>query len=336
MDYTTYARNVAEDLVRLRRRIKASRIPEKIVDKNLIIGTWNIRAFGDVFMSWEENPDTPKRNLRALVYISEIVRCFDVVAIQEVKRDTSGLMALLNDFLGTDWGIVISDVSAGSKGNEERLTFIYDKRRVQASGLAGEIVLPPTADGNPVQQFDRTPYIVGFQTAHEKFSLLTAHIRYGKSPNERVGEITALAQHIASEIRKRSSIGLAEGNVIVLGDFNIDDRGENPLFKAFVSTGLMVPAQLLNLKSTYDSKPKFYDQIAWFMDGLNLMFRNKAGVIDFSGAVFKDLTLSAMSYRLSDHFPLWVEFSIDRSGENMARVLGADPAMPDPFASVPD
>jgi len=27
-----------------------------------------------------------------------------------------------------------------------------------------------------------------------------------------------------------------------------DDRGDNPLFQAFVSTGLMVPQQLLNLK----------------------------------------------------------------------------------------
>ena len=43
-----------------------------------------------------------------------------------------------------------------------------------------------------------------------------------------------------------------------------------------------------------------------------------------------------MTYRLSDHFPLWVEFITDRSSEKMARTLGVDPAMPDPLASVPD
>ena len=121
-----------------------------------------------------------------------------------------------------------------------------------------------------------------------------------------------------------------------MGDFNIDERGENPLFKAFVSTGLVVPDQLLNLKSTYDTKPKFYDQIAWFMDQMNLPFSGKAGVVDFAGAVYKELPLAQMSYRLSDHFPLWVEFVLDRSSENMARVLGIDPGKPDPFASIPD
>ena len=30
--------------------------------------------------------------------------------------------------------------------------------------------------------FDRTPYIVGFRAARERFALLTAHIRYGHAP----------------------------------------------------------------------------------------------------------------------------------------------------------
>lgn len=70
-----------EDIARLRRRIQASSIPEKRTDKNLVIGTWNIRAFGNVFPKWDENPSTPKRNYRALATIAEIVRGFDVIAI---------------------------------------------------------------------------------------------------------------------------------------------------------------------------------------------------------------------------------------------------------------
>lgn len=336
MDDLAIRKTIIEDIVRLRRRIEKSRIPEKIVDKNLIIGTWNIRAFSDIYRKLDENPGNPKRNLRAMAYIAEIVRRFDVIAIQEVKRDTSGLEMLVKELLGSSWGMIISDVAGGSKGNNERLAFIYDKRRVQPSGLAGEIVLPPTPDGNPAQQFDRTPYIVGFQAGQEKFALLTTHIRYGDNPTDRIGEIKALAQHIATEIRKRAGVGTDESNLIVLGDFNIDDRGNNPLFQAFVSTGLMVPEQLLNLKTTYDTKPKFYDQIAWFMGGLNMLNNGNAGVIDFGGAIFKEMPLSQMSFRMSDHFPLWVEFIIDRSSEKMAKELGIDPATPDPFASIPD
>lgn len=228
----------------------------------------------------------------------------------------------------------MSDVSGGAKGNNERLAYIYDKRRVMPSGLAGEIVLPAQFDGNPARQFDRTPYIVGFQSARERFALLTAHIRYGDRPEDRLGEITSLSRYIAEEIRDRATAGGEERNLIVLGDFNIDDRGDNPLFQAFVSTGLIVPSQLLNLKTTYSTKPKYYDQIAWFMGNLDLLSNDRAGVINFGGAVYRDLSLSQMSYWVSDHFPIWVEFVIDRSTEQIAKRLEIDPAMPDPFKHI--
>jgi len=271
-----------------------------------------------------------------MAYIAEIIRQYDVIAIQEVKADTSAIRMLLAEFLEPNWGLIMSDVSAGMRGNTERLAFIFDKRRVQPSGLAGEIVLPPTPEGNPMQQFDRTPYIVGFQAMKESFALFTAHIKYGKIPADRVGELTSLAQYIASEIRDRTTTLAEEKNLIVLGDFNIEERGDNPLFQAFVSTGLVVPTPLLNLKTTYNTKPKYYDQIAWFMGGLDLLTSGGAGVIDFAGAIYQDQTPMQMSYRVSDHFPLWVEFVIDRSKESMAKTLGVDAGSPDPFETVKD
>jgi hypothetical protein len=72
---------------------------------------------------------------------------------------------LMEDFLGSHWGVLLSDVTAGKKGNVERFAYLYDTRRVVPSGLAGQIVLPPGPDGRPVEQFDRTPYIVGFERA---------------------------------------------------------------------------------------------------------------------------------------------------------------------------
>jgi endonuclease/exonuclease/phosphatase family metal-dependent hydrolase len=313
-----------------------SKLPLKISDHNLLIGTWNIRNFGGVFPEWKENTNSPKRNLRALVYISEIIRRFDVVAIQEVKADTSGIRMLLDRYLGPNWGIIVSDVSAGSQGNTERLAFLYDKRRVQPSGLAGEIVLPPTSVGDPQDQFARTPYIVGFRTENEKFALLTAHIKYGDKPVERLPEIKALSAYIAREIRSRAKGEAEEVNLIVLGDFNIDQRGDDPLFQAFVSTGLVVPQQLLNQRTTYNTNAKYYDQIAWFLGDLDLIYNNQASVIDFVDAVFKEYTPLEMSFRMSDHFPLWVEFITDRSSEQMARVLGVDPGDPNPFRNIPD
>lgn len=343
MNYASYPRPVVEDIVRLRRRLgdpadpgaTGAFLPPRRTDHNLIVGTWNLRRFGGIYRGWDENPGSPKRNLRGLAIIAEIVRRFDIVAIQEVLRDTAALRTLLGEFLGPDWGVILSDVTAGAKGNSERFAFIYDRRRVTPSGLAGEIVLPPTSGGDPVAQFDRTPYIVGFRAGHEQFALLTAHIRYGDAPAERIPEIRNLALHTARELRDRArSAGAEEANLIVLGDFNIDRRQGNPLFDAFVETGLWVPEAIQNVSTSYGRTAKHYDQIAWFRDDFHLRTHGRAGCIDFVDAIFPELSRRGMTDRVSDHLPLWVEFITDRSDEAMARTLGVDPNMPDPFRIV--
>ncbi len=345
MNYEDYPKSVVEDIVRLRRRLEnpadpndaRTVFPARRTDHNLIIGTWNIRRFGGLYPKWSENRRSPKRNLRGLAIIAEIVRRFDVIAIQEVLRDTTALRTLLDEFLGPDFGVILSDVTAGSAGNSERFAYLYDRRRVSPSGLAGEIVLPPNAAGDPVQQFDRTPYIVGFRARQERFALLTAHIRYGDAPEDRTEEIRRFAEFTATELRDRARLEAAEEtNLIVLGDFNIDRREGNPLFDAFVATGLWVPEPIRAVSTTYGQEAKHYDQIAWFRDDFSLRNEGRAGVIDFVGAVLPRLSRRSMTDRVSDHLPLWVEFIIDRSEETMARTLGIDPNMPDPFRDVPD
>ncbi|RTR01070.1 hypothetical protein [Halomonas nitroreducens] len=232
---------------------------------------------------------------------------------------------------------MLTDVTTGDKGRQERQAYLFDSRRISPSGLAGEIVLPPTADGDPREQFDRTPYLVGFQAGGEHFVLLSAHIRYGDEPVARLPELRRLAHFVAREIRDRvREDGAEETNLIVLGDFNIDRRQGNPLFDASVATGLWVPEALRTLSTTYGTEPKHYDQIAWFRDDLSLRPTGRAGKVDFAGAVFQELSSFQMTYRVSDHFPLWVEFTLDRSDEAMARTLGVDANGPDPFGDIAD
>jgi len=338
MDYSDYPRTVVEDIVRLRRRIAGHAVPPRRTDDNLIVGSWNIQHFGGLHAEWSENSGSPKRNLHAMAVIAEIIRCFDVVAVQEVKRETTALRFLMSELLGKHWGVMVSDVSPGDRGNVERLAYLYDTRRVTPSGLAGQIVLPPTPEGDPEEQFDRTPYMVGFRAGKEEFTLLTVHIRYGARPADRIPELRKFAHYAAREIRDRTRSGSSaeEPNLIVLGDFNIDKRQGNPLFDVFVETGLWVPEALRDTRTTYGAQAKHYDQIAWFRDDFMLEPTGRAGKVDFAGAVFKDQTLRGMSFRVSDHFPLWVEFNIDRSEQAMARTLGVNAAAPEPFADVPD
>jgi hypothetical protein len=58
---------VLTDLTRLRSALDDAEnggVPAKALDRNLLIATWNIRAFGDLTEKWESTEeDTPKRDL---------------------------------------------------------------------------------------------------------------------------------------------------------------------------------------------------------------------------------------------------------------------------------
>src|SRR5215213_4570288 len=137
-------------------------IPAKHLDRNLLIGTWNIRAFGDLADTWTgEGDGKVKRDLRALAHITELVSRFDVVAIQEVKDNLRSLRHMMKA-LGPEWGFILTDATRGSAGNDERLAFVFDTRRVKPSGLACELVLSDEDLGMAgaaklSTQFARTP-----------------------------------------------------------------------------------------------------------------------------------------------------------------------------------
>ena len=91
----------------------------------MLIATWNIRAFSSLTRKWTAgSSDSPKRDLRGLRAIIDILSRFDVIAIQEVKGNLRALRDTIN-FLGRDWGFLMSDVTAGAAGNVERLAFLF-------------------------------------------------------------------------------------------------------------------------------------------------------------------------------------------------------------------
>lgn len=107
-------------------------------------------------------------------------------------------------------------------------------------------------------------------------------------------------------------------NLLVLGDFDLDRLGE-PLYEAFVSTGLFPPPEMNSVPRTIfddDKTRHFYDQIAWFStpDGASLLtsitYTHHGGHFDFVPHAFQNLTKNELSWRISDHYPLWVEFDI--------------------------
>ena len=162
---------------------------------------------------------------------------FDVVAVQESRRNPVALKRLMAT-LGPHWQVIISDVTEGS-GNGERLAFLYESTRVQPSGPVGEIVLTQLGDDTQ-RHFARTPYTATFSRAGAEFTLASVHVLWGKKPAERLPEITAFAQWMHDWAVRPNDWN---SNLIVLGDFNLDRIGD-PLYEAFISTGLWPPTEL--------------------------------------------------------------------------------------------
>jgi len=90
----------------------------------------------------------------------------------------------------------------------------------------------------------------------------------------------------------------------------------------FTSTGLTVPADLNAVPRSIFADPNnpslngFYDQVAWFTNksGEIALSMEYAGgrSFDFLPCVYTGtgLTKSSISHRISDHYPLWVEFGV--------------------------
>ena len=288
--------------------------------RNLLVATWNLKNFGSLTEKWiAGDGDSPKRDYRGLWAVAEIVSRFDIVALQEVCGNLRALRTLMKT-LGPRWRFLMTDVTRGARGSGERMAFLFDSSRAELSGLAGELVLSPEslAEVGPdalQQQFARTPYSVSFQAGDATLILTTLHVLYGSAAAERIPELKAIARLLADWAKE---VNRWHHNLVALGDFNIDRHGD-PLWQAFTSTGLTVPAALNAVPRSIFADPgeptlaKFYDQIGWFTQGsarlLELEMRS-AGGFDFVPHLYRDVGLSRaeMQYRISDHYPLWIEF----------------------------
>lgn len=297
---------------------------------SLIVGSWNIREF-----------DSGKGGARldeTYHYLAEIVDCFDICAIQEIRDDLEPLRRLVR-LLGPGWDYFVTDVTAGSKGNRERMAFLYDRNKMFFRNLIGEIVLPENALVHGLQ-FARTPFFAAFQAHWFKFVLCTAHAFYGAERGEkyerRVKELDLLTGEIAKRAKK-------EGEVyIILGDMNVVDR-DDATFKAINKHGVMVP----DFGPTNLGGNKFYDQLAFTGQGKDVRLL-RFGTIDWRDTVFlpeeadhyeplgnvdpKDRRKNryknwSKSYKtwathqMSDHLPIWVELEIDYSDEYLEKFL---------------
>lgn len=325
-------RRVAGNLLRLRERLQAE-IPGRTVKDTLLLATWNIRNFG------QQISNSLKRLPESYFYIAEMLSAFDLVAVQEVDRDLTG-MARLMEILGPDWEYFAADPSGGMIGNR-RLVFVYDRRKVQFKNVAGQIVLPDTHLIQGKYQFARSPYLVALQSGWFEVTLCAVHMYYGGEDAEnvarRVAEIDTLSRLMARRAKNENL------NVVLMGDFNIP-APDHAGMQALTQPGFLVPKELVTPSNTLGTR--FYSQIAFLVKPNQLQLgksKPPAGAFEFFKTVFQDEDYELYyqlvedktawerhssvegkqiyyqrmwrTAQISDHLPLWIELQIDFSDE---------------------
>jgi endonuclease/exonuclease/phosphatase family metal-dependent hydrolase len=272
----TELRRAVPRLEALREQLK--KIPAKDADGNLLLASWNIRDLGKPgggFGYGERRPES-------YFYIAEILSRFDFVAVQEVNQLATWEKVM--DVLGPHWGFIASDVTHEKiGGNDERLTYLYDKRKVTFRNVAGEIVLPPkmmvSQNEKGGRQFARTPYFASFQAGWRKFDICTVHIYYGSSSGaklaRRIDEINQIVKYLGSQGDEKVDAGKA---LILLGDFNVAGL-KHKTMEALLKEGFVVPEEIQDPPE--HQRNNFYDQIAFKTPPDSLVFpageKNTAG-----------------------------------------------------------
>ncbi|MDX6625550.1 MAG: hypothetical protein QOE56_539 [Solirubrobacterales bacterium] len=277
-------------------------VPEKNTESDLLLGTWNLRDFGKL-----NRKGFGDRQPESFFYIAEVLSRFDFVAVQEVNElnEWEKVMKLLGP--NRDW--VATDVTdPGLGGNGERLTYLYDTRKVRFRNIAGELVLPadllistavaPKDDPTEVvkvdneevgKQFRRSPFAALFQAAWFKYEICTVHIYYGGESGKKLDERVAEIERVGQFFGERAKSALADDrSLILLGDFNIVGR-KHKTMEALEKAGFKVPQALQEAPATNVEKNKYFDQIAFQATPGELDELEKAGSGAAGGAGSVDL-----------------------------------------------
>jgi deoxyribonuclease-1-like protein len=263
--------------------------PVERVGGTVRIASFNIQVFGAAKLAKPQ----------VMNILAEVVRQFDVVAIQEVRAKTDDILPRFVDLInstGRHYDYQIGP-RLGRSDSKEQYAFIYDTASIETDRSALYTVQDPD------DMLHREPLVGWFRVRGPPpeqaftFSLVDIHT----DPDETKRELDALA----GVIRAVRDDGRQEDDVILLGDLNVDDRhfgqlGQLPEIMPVISG---VP--------TNTRGDKQYDNIV-YSKYATTEFTGRSGVFD----IIRQFNLSTEdALQVSDHLPIWAEFSIHEGGQ---------------------
>ena len=244
--------------------------------------SWNLENFGK------------SKSEQTINYIANSLRDYDLIAIQEVVAGYGGAQAVarLADELnrkGAKWDYVISDPTSSSAYKTERYAFIWKTSKLKKIGRAW-------LEKKYHLEIDREPYFCTFQYENKQFTVANFHaITKNRQPETEIKYFKFLPAEYPTL------------NLIFAGDFNCPQSHTvfNPLKKmGYQST-------LVNQKTSLKKECKNGKCLASEFD--NIYYNDckinsiNSGIISF----YKNFNSLQEARAISDHIPIWLEFSLN-------------------------
>ena len=252
------------------------------------IASFNIQVFGD---SKASKP-------HVMNLLAEVVRRFDVVAIQEIRSKNQQLLPSFVELVnatGRHYDYVIGR-REGRTVSKEQYAFVFDTASIEIDRGATYSVEDPS------DLLHRPPLVSAFRARGPPtdqaftFSLINIHT----DPDETTQELNALDDVFRAVLGD----GRGEDDVILLGDLNVDDENLGQLGEVS-GVAWMISGVATNTRGT-----KLYDNIVYRPQSTT-EFTGRAGVFD----LMREFNLTMQqALQVSDHLPIWAEFSAYEHG----------------------
>ncbi|QEG39465.1 endonuclease/exonuclease/phosphatase family protein [Roseimaritima ulvae] len=258
------------------------------------IASFNIQVFG------EKKSSDPN----VMGVLASIMTHFDLVAIQEVRSPKSQPVQRLVDQINASGGQYASIVSPslGRTSQTEQYAFVWDVTRIRMIPDSSYVV------SDPEDRMHREPMAATFQSivaassgrSGFKFTLINAHTDPDEVLHDGPDNELNVLDDVYLSIREYEYARQGEEDFVLLGDLNVD---REHLYELGAIHGI---ESVVGDVPTNTAGTKVYDHI--LVDRATTSeFTGTAGVIDF----VKDLNLTKeQALLVSDHLPIWAEFSI--------------------------
>lgn len=274
------------------------------------IASFNIQTFGDTKAS---RPEVMWR-------LAQVVRSFDVVAIQEIRtQDDYFIAKFLRDYInrGVPAGGELYDARVserlGRTNSTEQYAYVFNTARVEVHPNYSFVV------PDPEDRIHRPPYVSFFRTRVAPpltpftFLLLNVHT----DPDEALEEMNALYP-VFQQAQRATIGGAVEDDVILLGDLNTAVAAPSRHQPDIRSQGLLprdigllarVPglSPLVRSEATNTVGNRLHDNLL-IPSYQTVEFTGRSGVFDLRTDFGEALSLDDAK-RVSDHLPVWGEFS---------------------------